>query len=100
MEQVEIVLKYVIETIEYIGVLIVVGAAAFALFGILARADSVSSVRRKFAEWILAGLEFIIAAEIIKATLVFNREELLLLGAVVIIRSILGYSLGKEISKA
>lgn len=99
MDQLEIFLKYASAGIEYVGVLIVIGASLVSLVGVLQNFKNINPVRRRFGEWILAGLEFIIAAEIISATLAFNREELLLLGAAVVIRTLLGYSLKKEISQ-
>lgn len=99
MEQLEVFLKYAAAGIEYAGILIVIVASIISLIGILRNFKNINPVRRKFGEWILTGLEFIIAAEIISATLAFNREELLLLGAAVAIRTLLGYSLKKEISQ-
>ena len=97
MQQFVTIFEYVGRGIEYVGVVIVAAAALVALARLLQRSRALTLVRKQFAEWIMTGLEFIIAAEIIFATLITHREELLLLGAVVIIRILLGYALRKEI---
>ena len=96
MEQLNLVFGYGARGLEYIGVVVVLGAAVVAIIQLLSM-KTPALVRKGFAGWILTGLEFIIAAEIILATLVSGREELLILGAVVVIRILLGYSLRKEI---
>lgn len=98
MDQLLTGIEYIARGIEYAGVLIVAGAAVGALFALAARHTAPAVIRRKFAEWIMTGLEFIIAAEIILATIISGREEILLLGAVVVIRILLGYALKKEIT--
>jgi uncharacterized membrane protein len=42
------------------------------------------------------GLEFFIAADVLKTVITPTQQEVLLLGAVVVIRTILGYFLSKE----
>ena len=54
------------------------------------------TIRREFTDKIIFGLEFYIAADIIETILAPSTEELILLGAVVGIRTILGYFLSKE----
>lgn len=98
MEQFITAIQYTARGIEYVGVLIVAGAALWALVRILTWREALAAVRRQFAEWIQAGLEFIIAAEIIAATLITSQQELLLLGAVVVIRVLLGYALKRELA--
>ncbi|MDP3785439.1 MAG: DUF1622 domain-containing protein [bacterium] len=92
-------LEYIALIIEYIGVLFVILGAVLALGQFFTRQDW-AVLRRNFAEKILLGLEFIIAADIILATLVYTQQDLIKLGAVVIIRILLGYSLKKEITQA
>ncbi|WP_440951816.1 DUF1622 domain-containing protein [Methanococcoides sp. FTZ1] len=54
------------------------------------------SIRRQLTDKIIFGLEFYIAADVIETVLAPTTEELIILGAVVGIRTILGYFLGKE----
>ncbi|WP_135604766.1 DUF1622 domain-containing protein [Methanococcoides sp. NM1] len=55
-----------------------------------------SGIRRDLTDKIIFGLEFYIAADILGTVLAPTTEELILLGAVVGIRTVLGYFLGKE----
>jgi uncharacterized membrane protein len=53
-------------------------------------------IRREFTFKIVFGLEFFIAADVLKTLISPSQEEILLLGAVVGIRIVLGYFLTKE----
>ena len=53
-------------------------------------------VMRKFTGYIVFGLEFFIAGDVLTTLLNPSIEDLTLLGAVVVIRVILGYFLQKE----
>ena len=54
-------------------------------------------VRQHFGTYILLGLEFLIAADIIQTILKPTVEELIELGGIVLIRILLSYFLAKEI---
>lgn len=56
-------------------------------------------VRHDFGYYILLGLEFLIAADIIQTILKPTNEELIELGGIVVIRILLSYFLGKEIKE-
>jgi uncharacterized membrane protein len=53
-------------------------------------------VRHDFAYYILLGLEFLIAADIIQTILKPTSQELIELGGIVVIRILLSYFLNKE----
>ena len=53
-------------------------------------------IRIQFTGKIIFGLEFFIAADIINTLVAPGQQEILLLGAVVIIRVVLGYFLSRE----
>jgi uncharacterized membrane protein len=53
-------------------------------------------IRRQFTGKIIFGLEFFIAADIISTLIAPGPQEILLLGAIVFIRVVLGYFLSKE----
>jgi uncharacterized membrane protein len=55
-----------------------------------------SNIRRAFTSYLVFGLEFFIAADVLKTVITPTQQEVLLLGAVVVIRTILGYFLSKE----
>jgi uncharacterized membrane protein len=52
--------------------------------------------RRAFTSYLVFGLEFFIAADVLKTLITPTQQELILLGAVVVIRTILGYFLSRE----
>lgn len=56
-------------------------------------------IRHDFGYYILLGLEFLIAADIIQTLLKPSQEELIELGGVVIIRILLSYFLNKELEE-
>ena len=56
-------------------------------------------IRRDFTHKIVFGLDFLIAGDILKSIIAPTQEEIILLGAIVGIRTVLGYFLGKEISE-
>ncbi|WP_292463291.1 DUF1622 domain-containing protein [Methanolobus sp.] len=56
-------------------------------------------IRHHFTDKILFGLEFLIAADVIRTVLDPSVEEILTLGAVVLIRTIMAYFLSKEVEE-
>ncbi|MFZ2499300.1 DUF1622 domain-containing protein [Methanosarcina sp.] len=69
------------------------------LIEILKKNYSYQQVRKELTNKIVFGLEFFIAADVLETVLYPSQEELLLLGTVVLIRTILGYFLSKEVSE-
>jgi uncharacterized membrane protein len=63
------------------------------------RQSALNYIRVDFGYYILLGLEFLIAADIIETILKPTNEELYSLAGIVVIRILLGYFLGKEISE-
>ena len=59
--------------------------------------ERVSIIRRNYGNYLLLGLEFLIAADIIHTIITPTLEELGILGGIVIVRTILSYFLNKEI---
>jgi len=58
-----------------------------------------SHIRRQFTDKILFGLEFLIAADIILTVRRPTLDDVLLLGVIVVVRTILGYFLTKEVEE-
>ncbi len=54
-------------------------------------------VRNHLGSYLLLGIEFLIAADIIRTIISPNLEAILVLGVVVAIRTVLGYFLDKEL---
>lgn len=59
--------------------------------------SQIDIIRHDFAYYILLGLEFLIAADIIQTILKPTSQELIELGGIVVIRILLSYFLNKEI---
>ncbi len=55
-----------------------------------------NDIRRDFTFKIIFALEFFIAADVLKTLISPTREEIILLGAIVGIRTVLAYFLSKE----
>ncbi|MBE0521543.1 MAG: DUF1622 domain-containing protein [Candidatus Methanoperedenaceae archaeon] len=87
------------------------GAAIILYGGIVAAARTViieirkgsesdyHDIRRVFTHRIIFGLDFLIAGDILKSIIAPTKDDIILLGAIVGIRTVLGYFLGKEISE-
>jgi uncharacterized membrane protein len=90
------IILYVGLFIEYIGLSIVAASVFIALGKLPMKKYSVEHVRRHLAKRIILGLEFVIAADILLATVATNVTEIVQLGGIVLIRLVLGYMLRKE----
>ncbi|WP_269849330.1 DUF1622 domain-containing protein [Methanosarcina horonobensis] len=60
------------------------------------RPEDYQGIRKEFTDKILFGLELLIIADLIETLRKPFLEELLIVGTIVIIRTILGYFLSKE----
>jgi len=88
-----------------------IGAAMILYGGILATIKTLNleikrlpilgyhDIRRDFTHKIVFGLDFLIAGDILQTIVAPSQEEIILLGAIVGIRTILGYFLGKELEE-
>ncbi|MCF7795030.1 DUF1622 domain-containing protein [Patescibacteria group bacterium] len=82
--------------IEYIGVFVVVASVISALYMLFFAGFNKDYIRIKFARNVMFGIEFIIAADILLATVVQNLDEALKLGGIILIRILLGYAIRQE----
>ncbi len=83
------------------GALLIIYGGIRAIIDILRREIlreplSYDPIRLQFTGKIIFGLEFFIAADIINTLIAPNEQEILMLGAVVLIRVVLGYFLSRE----
>lgn len=89
--------------IELLGVLVIVGGLAFALIRAAlpprdAGGDRIARLRSDLGRAILLGLEFLVAADIINTVAIEpTLDNVLVLGAIVAIRTFLSFSLEVEI---
>jgi uncharacterized membrane protein len=93
-------------TIDGIGVAVIAGGAILAAFltiGRIRRADggAYEFFRRRLGRAILLGLEFLVAADIIRTVAVTpSGESVAVLGGIVLIRTVLSFSLQLEVTGA
>ncbi len=83
--------------IEYVGLGIVAASVIIALIKLPMPKYTMEHVREHLARRIIFGLEFVIAADILLATVATNLNDILQLGGIVLIRILLGYGLRKEV---
>ncbi len=86
------------------GALFIVYGAAIAIIELLARETrirkrSYHDIRWAFTTRILIGLEFFVAADVLKTILEPTFQDLIILGSLVAIRTVVSYFLGKEVSE-
>lgn len=88
---VEMILPPIISVCELIGIFVVSVSAVQAFVKYLKGLFTRSHTNFKFelAQGLASGLEFKMAAEILKTVLVRNLEELVILGAVILLRALL-----------
>ncbi len=106
-------MNILINILEYISLAIGIIAVAVIIWGVIkglielvkaefsgkreTRPFSLGQARYNIGYHLLLGLEFLIAADIIRTIIKPTLEELAILGSIVAIRIVIGYFLGKEI---
>ncbi|MEF9971907.1 MAG: DUF1622 domain-containing protein [Oscillospiraceae bacterium] len=90
---IEIILPPIIGVCELIGILVVTISALKAFWEYLKSLFMGKSTDFKFAlaEGLATGLEFKMAAEILKTVLVRDIKELVVLGAIILLRALLSF---------
>ena len=88
---IEVVLPYVISLLEIMGIVIVAYSAIHAFWEFIQNTffHQEFNLQYDFATGLAIGLEFKVAAEILKTVLVRDLKELLVLGAVILLRALL-----------
>ncbi len=107
--QMEDILYSISQAVEVVSFAIMIYGALIAIFLFLKnelyrftgkfRQAMINYIRVNFGYYILLGLEFLIAGDIIETILKPTNEDLIQLGGIVAIRILLSYFLGKEISE-
>ena len=90
---IELVLPYIISILETMGILVVTWSGIFAFWEYLQNAFMKKELNLQFdlANGLATGLEFKMAAEILKTVLVREVSELVILGAVILLRAVLSF---------
>lgn len=102
-------IAYIVPLTELLGVAVVTWGSLHGLILLLQRgrdilrdhepASSLRDIRIAIGEKMALGLDFFLAGDIIGTIVVPSRESLLLLGGIVVIRTVMAYFLAKEIEK-
>ena len=98
---IELVLPFAISVLEIMGIIVAVwsGISSFWYYIQNSFFKKKRNIQFYFATGLATGLEFKMAAEILKTVLVRDLSELLVLGAVIILRAILSFLIHFEIKQ-
>ena len=103
--------EYLITAVDYLRLVIEAIGAAIVGFGAVATAarflltllgvrnDSNTEIRLFLGRYLTLGLEFQIGADILSTAVAPTFDAVLLLGAIVVIRTVLNYFLSKELER-
>ena len=90
----DIVVNYLILLVEVVGIVILIYAIVSAVIGLFKRQKH---VRLKLAEGIALALEFKMGGELLRTVIVREWNELLILGAIILLRAALTFLIQWEI---
>ena len=90
----DIIVNYLILVVEFIGIAILMYAIVSAVIGLCKRQ---SHTRLKLAEGIALALEFKMGGELLRTVIVREWNELLILGAIILLRAALTFLIQWEI---
>ncbi len=103
------VLEVMAVGIDLIGVAIIIfgfnvallklGAALLHGAGLFKRLGNIADARRTLGAYILTGIEFMIASDIIHTVITRELMDLLFVGLLVLIRTAISFFLGKEVAE-
>jgi len=96
------IIVYVASILSYFGAIVIFYGGIRAAIGILSieilkRKNSYNDVRMDFTPKLLIGLEFFIAGDLIKSIIEPNLNQVIVLAIIVAIRTVIGFSLGREV---
>ena len=98
------VIVYIASILSYFGAVVIFYGGIRAAIGVLSieilkRKASYNEVRLDFTPKLLIGLEFFIAGDLIKSIIEPNLNQVIILAIIVSIRTVVGFSLGREIKE-
>lgn len=99
---IETVLPYIISALEIMGILVVTWTSLQAFWEYIQNSfmKKKHDLQHHLATGLATGLEFKMAAEILKTVLVRELSELLILGAVILLRALLSLLIHFEMKKS
>ena len=85
---IETTLPYIIAILEIIGILVVTSSSIVAFFHYVQNAflKKELDVQTSLSRGLVVGLEFVMAAEILKTILIQSLEEIYILGGIIVLR--------------
>ena len=85
---IETTLPYIIAILEIIGILVVTGSSIVAFYHYVQNAflKLELDVQTSLSRGLVVGLEFVMAAEILKTILIQSLEEIYILGGIIVLR--------------
>ena len=98
---IENVLPYIISALEFMGILIVTWSGLHGFWQYIQNTfmKKQLELQLNLAKGLATGLEFKMAAEILKTVLIRNLEELYVLGAVILLRALLSVLIHFELKQ-
>ncbi len=93
-EYFDVIVKFIVLLVEFVGIAILVYAIVAAVIGLFRRQEH---VRLKLAEGIALSLEFKMGGELLRTVIVREWNELLILGAIILLRAALTFLIQWEI---
>jgi uncharacterized membrane protein len=91
-------------SVEVVAALVIAFGAAEAVVGLLTpsrfhRLDGKKDVWHRFGMWLILGLEFMLAADIVRTSISPTWDQIGQLGAIALIRTFLNFFLEREVEK-
>ena len=98
---IEMVLPYVISILEVIGIFVVCWSGAYGFWQYIQNTfmKKKLDIQANLAKGLATGLEFKMAAEILKTVLIQSLDELYILGAVILLRALLSILIHFELKE-
>jgi len=106
-QTVHAILVFVQHCVSTIGILIIISGILFALFQylyffssgkLISHGEKINEIRLSLGRVLILGLEFIVAADLIGSTTTPDYYSVGLLAIIVAIRTLLSYSLNRELA--
>lgn len=99
---IELVLPYIISTLEIMGIFVVICTAIHEFWEYIQNTfmNTHLDIQTNLAEGLATALEFKLAAEILKTVIIQSMEELYILGAVILLRGLMSILIHFEIKGA
>ena len=99
---IEIILPTIISILEILGIFVVVWSSVHSFWGYIQNSFMKKNldIQTSLAKGLATGLEFKLAAEILKTVLVNSMEELYVLGAVILLRALMSVLIHFEMKGA